>query len=396
MTVRHQLLRQLVTPVELSFGKRSVVCKRQRSAFTLVELLVVIAIIGILVALLLPAVQAAREAARRAQCTNNLKQFGLAIANYESAKKQLPAGAYWNDVRDSSPAKKECDFGCALTDPNPFCCVKDGGTIHMFLMPYMEEQATYDMFNFDINGVDEQRAPDGTPLGSKYIGVYVCPSDTHPSEASHTVQSRNKLLSVAELKTFKMTNYQASRGPTQQFNGGVATCSESLFNNSVGPAVQDTPPGEIAHYYPDSDPVCLNPNMGCFRKFAGVFTRLSYHIKLKQITDGVSNTIFMGEIRPACDKHAAEGWAFSHSGNGLNSTLVPINFDSCDSVSPTRRCAHWDTWVTELAFKSAHPGGAQFVMGDASVHFLPDSIDPLVYNSLGGKADGRSVSAGSL
>jgi hypothetical protein len=99
----------------------------------------------------------------------------------------------------------------------------------------------------------------------------------------------------------------------------------------------------------------------------------------------------MGEVRPMCSKHAAEGWLFSHSGNGLLSTLVPINFDTC-STDANLRCNSWDTWSSELGFKSAHPGGAHVIMGDASVHFLPDAIDMYVYNALGGKADGEAAS----
>src|SRR5262245_7751572 len=102
----------------------------RRSAFTLVELLVVIAIIGILVALLLPAIQAAREAARRAACTNNLKQFGIAIQMFHDQRKEFPPGAQWFDIRE------DC-VDCPLTDPNPApnCCIKRRGTIHMFLLP---------------------------------------------------------------------------------------------------------------------------------------------------------------------------------------------------------------------------------------------------------------------
>ena len=88
--------------------------------------------------------------------------------------------------------------------------------------------------------------------------------------------------------------------------------------------------------------------------------------------------------------HAAEGWAWSHSGNGLISTVVPINFDSCKESRTTGDCASTD-WTGSLGFKSPHPGGAHFVMGDASVHFLPDAIDMLMYNRLGGKADGGAA-----
>ena len=285
-----------------------------------------------------------------------MRQFGIAIQNYELSHKQLPSGANWNDTRDSGPPM-ECDFGCALTDPNPHCCIKDGGTIHMFLLPYMEEQPLYDLFNFDINAVDEQLAPDGTPLGSRYIAAFVCPSDTLPGEANHTQKSRNGLLSVDQLKTFKFTNYQASRGPTQQINGGKAVCPLSAnFNSSAGNAVQDMPPGDITYWYPDG-------GFSTLKVFAGVFTRVTYNVKLKQIPDGLSNTIFMGEVRPACDSHAAEGWAFSHSGNGLLSTLIPINFDSCNQVSTSARCGYWDTWVSELGFKSVHTGVREFRHG---------------------------------
>jgi hypothetical protein len=159
----------------------------------------------------------------------------------------------------------------------------------------------------------------------------------------------------------------------------------------VGSAVNEVPPGDISYLYPDSFVDCF-PGIGCYKQFGGPFTRLSYHVKASQITDGLSNTIFMGEVRPGCSKHVAEGWGYSHSGNGLISTLMPINFDSCDRESPSRRCFFWDTWTTELGFKSAHPGGCLFVLGDASVQFLPDSIDPYVYNKLGGKSDGQAVS----
>jgi hypothetical protein len=85
----------------------------------------------------------------------------------------------------------------------------------MFLLQYMEQQDLHDAYDFEINAVDEQLAPDGEPLGAKYIPSFVCPSDTHPGEASHTTVGQG-LLTLDQLKTFKMSNYAASRGPTQQ------------------------------------------------------------------------------------------------------------------------------------------------------------------------------------
>src|SRR5262245_22101971 len=108
----------------------------RRPAFTLVELLVVIAIIGILVGLLLPAIQAAREAARRAQCQNSIKQLGVAIQMYQDQKKELPPGARLYDYRDDCKA-------CTPPEKGPQCCYSRQGTVHMFLLPYLEEQALY-------------------------------------------------------------------------------------------------------------------------------------------------------------------------------------------------------------------------------------------------------------
>jgi prepilin-type N-terminal cleavage/methylation domain-containing protein/prepilin-type processing-associated H-X9-DG protein len=338
-----------------------------RTAFTLVELLVVIAIIGILVALLLPAIQAAREAARRAQCTNNLKQLGLAVELYNNSKKKLPAGAYWGDIR----VQPECK-SCGPTDPDPACCIRNEGTIHIFLMPFIEEQALFNLYNTKI-ATDEQLLPNGQPIGSTLVHTFVCPSDTHPTEGP--TDRIDATLSPDLLKTYKMSNYAASRGPTQHISGGSCNnCNELGTWNAFA-----------YDKYPDS-----GANPAAWRKFAGPFTRLAYHVTAKQITDGLSKTIFLGEVRPSCSRHVAEGWGWTHSGNGLMSTIIPINYDTC-SDQPALRCRCWDNWVTELGFKSAHPGGANFVMGDGSVHFITETIDHTNYNRLGGKAEGETV-----
>jgi prepilin-type N-terminal cleavage/methylation domain-containing protein len=345
----------------------------QPSAFTLVELLVVIAIIGVLVALLLPAVQAAREAARRSQCNNNMKQFGLAIQNYVDVRKQLPSGAHWNDVRFPPT---DCDNSSNCKGPQ--CCIVTRGTIHMFLMPYMELQNLYSRYDF-TRPTDEQLMPDGTPIGAQHVEVFVCPSDEHPETVTDKWGAK---LSEDKLAQYKMSNYAASRGPTKQVPGGSCNCSNwSLWNNQF-----DISHPNLVTPYPDT-----GSSLSELTNFAGPFTRLAYNVKLAEVVDGLSNTIFMGEVRPGCSKHTAEGWGWSHSGNGLLSTLVPINFDSC-SKEVTARCGCWDNWSSETGFKSAHPGGAYFVMGDASVQFVSETIDPFVYNVLGGKADGEVAS----
>jgi prepilin-type N-terminal cleavage/methylation domain-containing protein len=352
-----------------------------QSAFTLVELLVVIAIIGILVALLLPAIQAAREAARRATCTNNLKQFGVAIQVYHDQQKEFPPGAQYYDVRESC---KDCE----LTDRNPECCIERAGTLHMFLLPHMEEQALFDLFDFEIY-TDEQLLPNGQPIGSTPVAVFMCPSE-EPREAMETRLDQVTTLSPDMLQSYKLSSYAGSRGPTRHNTSGPVSCAlGDVWNQFFGLKPVNLPPPNdgITWRYPDGG----DPKF--WRQFGGPFTRWSYRVKAKQVSDGLSHTIFVGEVRTACSAHTAEGWAWTHSGNGLVSTLTPINFDSCmASEDPALGCASWATWSSALGFKSAHAGGAQFVMGDGSVHFLPDSIDMTTFNRLGGKADGEPVS----
>jgi prepilin-type N-terminal cleavage/methylation domain-containing protein/prepilin-type processing-associated H-X9-DG protein len=301
---------------------------RNRAAFTLVELLVVIAIVSILIALLLPAIQSAREAARRSECANNLKQIGIAMHNYELGRKRLPPGAVW------SPSPKGVRQGSIL----------------IFLLPFVEQKQLYDAFDFTAKNLDNAAFP-GTAdkIGSHPVSTFVCPSDDHDALANGKA----------------LQNYSASRGPTDVFNNPSCTCSIPWSTLSLAP-LDDK------------------------RNYAGPFTRMGTATRLSEITDGLSKTIFVGEVRPSCSEHATNGWATTNNGNGYCTTLIPINFDTCDpsAADPCHRPCNWNT---EVGFKSAHRRGAQFLFGDGSVHFLPESIDHQTYQYLGAKADGREV-----
>jgi prepilin-type N-terminal cleavage/methylation domain-containing protein/prepilin-type processing-associated H-X9-DG protein len=328
---------------------------RSSSGFTLVELLVVIAIIGILVALLLPAVQAARESARAAQCKNNIKQLGLALALHEEASNEYPAGAYWYDS----------DPSCGSSS-NP--CEDLRGTWITRILPYIDFSALYDAIDFN-QPVDFQLLGDGTPIGSQEIPTIRCPSSEHPSPNATSSEFPDDDVYL----TFKMSNYGASRGNTKQITNPSCHCATwNSFNGAIG---------DLAVAYPD-----FNPSL--WRKFGGPFSRGSVGTKAKQATDGLSKTIFLGEVRPECSHNIARGWNYSNAGQGVVSTIMPINFDTC-RMDGTDACQRWCNWSTELGFKSPHPGGAHFAMGDGSVQFINETIDLVTYNRLGGKSDGE-------
>jgi prepilin-type N-terminal cleavage/methylation domain-containing protein len=166
-----------------------VILGRKRQAFTLVELLVVIAIIGILVGLLLPAVQAAREAARRMQCTNNLKQIGLAIHNYESTIKRIPPGAVWNG------GTVDVTFG-RFVGP-----INERGSSLAFILPYIEQQALYSQFDFALP-INNARFPaniqGGMFLKGARVPAYICPSDVNDpiSPGVNQIQPSNYTFSM--------------------------------------------------------------------------------------------------------------------------------------------------------------------------------------------------------
>ena len=307
---------------------------QRTSGFTLVELLVVIAIIGVLVGLLLPAVQAAREAARRTACQNNFKQLGLALALYEDSRGEYPPGAIWGGGPD-----------------------KHRGSLTIFLLPHIEQQAIYDLFDFTRN-TDLQINPNTMqPIADLPIETYKCPSDVHPDDNNH-----NRAMS----------NYAGLKGSSRHINNNSCSCRTFNTWNSfaLSPYESFTVPSD----------------------YAGVFTRIGITTGQEHITDGLSQTAFMGEVRPICGAHASNGWAMSNNGQGLTSTIVPINYDSCTRERVRDGCIRHCNWNTELGVKSPHPGGAHLLFGDGSVRFLDESIDMWVYQYIGSKADGEVVS----
>lgn len=315
---------------------------RDRRGFTLVELLVVIAIIGVLVALLLPAVQAAREAARRTQCNNNLKQIGLAIHNYHDTNNRLPPGAVFHG-------------GAEEPWGGP---INHRGSIHIRLLPYLEQQSLYDLFDLS-RGTDNQAAPqpfqDGnTLLRSATVNVFLCPSDN----STQKLGDRPNQVQVS--------NYDFNMGPSAAISNSPSC---------------DCPEFPLWQSYSRSGTSATNP--------AGPFTRNGWNFtaRFADCIDGLSNTIFFGEVRVDCSNHVRRGWSDSNRWGKF--TQIPINYDSCyasvaeAAAAGKTPCAARCNWNTEVGFKSRHPGGANFLLGDGSVRFIGETIDHWTYQYVG-------------
>jgi prepilin-type N-terminal cleavage/methylation domain-containing protein len=290
-----------------------------KRGFTLVELLVVITIIGILIALLLPAVQAAREAARRAQCTNNLKQMGLALHNYASV---------WNSRFPPIPMT-----GTSYQH-GPFS----------YMLPYMEQQGLYDLLKFGQSFDSVSSDKNGTANAAKtVVPCYICPS--WPYQAAYAINGN---------PVTGLTLYQGVAGAFPDVSPNVTPNLDG--NSSLGTV----------------------PRNGFFgfnfaRRLADVNDGLSNTLAVGEFVafniGGTSSNTPPGLVR---------GWAMgSYGGNmAMQSAKVVAN-----SINATVSIATGVPYH-QLPFGSFHPGGANFLVGDGSVTFLSDDINFLLYQQL--------------
>ncbi|HTN76071.1 MAG TPA: DUF1559 domain-containing protein [Pirellulaceae bacterium] len=322
--------------------------KSCRRAFTLVELLVVIAIIGVLVALLLPAVQSAREAARRMQCGNNLKQLGLALHNYHGTNNRFPFGA-------SHPTNT--NWGTINNDHH--------GSFIVGLLPYFEQQAMYDACDFKTDTAFNSALPGGQKIHEIWLSALLCPSDEKKYWDGNPLYAG--AAGTTKGQKWATSNYSVSIG-NQAF--GACPFSGNMFGTGAAGHGDTMDPGQIS----------------------GVFGHLAWGAAIEEIRDGTSNTIAIGEIRPKCSWHARDGWM--HINALWFATTCPINYKNCpDEPGYTASCAASTAWSCDMGFKSRHPGGAGFAFCDGSVHFLSDNIDYNTYQKLGDRRDGQVVGA---
>jgi prepilin-type N-terminal cleavage/methylation domain-containing protein len=349
--------------------------------FTLVELLVVIAIIGILVALLLPAIQAAREAARRMSCANNLKNIGLACVEVHDAKGHLPTSiSQWPEdfewKRDGSGWKLDWVGG---PDRMKSKAHEDYGGPGMNgkgwmvdILPHMEEQAAYDLIVAYYKGAYSPSPclpNSGGGMGhlairqimAEQYSWMTCVSDDSPKPAIGLWYWGSPETVPGQVVPKSATNYKGVIGDSR-----VCTDSET-------PDCQGTPFVDFGSF-PDRH-ATVSANGLIFRN------SYSWPISFKKVTDGTSKTFMVGENVTSQDFHSA---AFFADGDWA-SCGIPLNYFVYGAPYSELRFSRWNE---TRGFKSLHPGGAQFVMADASVHFVTESIDHDAYRALATRAGG--------
>ena len=337
----------------------------RRSAFTLVELLVVIAIIGVLVALLLPAVQAAREAARRSQCLNNLKQIGLAAQNHHSSHERFPYGVV----------------------------LQEGSMWSLYLAPYMEQQSlrnlvTIGKFKINSNGDLADGFDDG--LNWAYPGV---------SYTTEQIMGQPQYKNLIACETPVPVFQCPSAGLRAQFDYGrdwavMRRQPCSYIGNASGLATNQNRPG--------------NPPLATYTRMKNLDGVLfsNSEIGIKHILDGTSNTLFVGETfhdfedveNRGAQKELQVGsrqdhWYFGSDdidtnpggdvSEGIGSTGVPMNLqnlapDQCATQPSGEACQR-----LQLSFGSVHPGGMNGSYCDGSINFISEDIDPVAWSALG-------------
>ncbi len=349
----------------------------KRIGFTLIELLVVIAIIATLVAILLPAVQQAREAARRSSCKNNLKQIGLALHNYHDVFLMMPLAGVPE-----------------LQNKSGWC---RGASWIVRLMPYMEQGAAYDGApfvdsNFDFK-TDSWAAPNRHwNVANTIIPILNCPSSPLPKTREYPVGANTVALGAPSTISIQIPDYAANSGTS--YKGGTLTDHETTYWEWGGPHADN---GVI--------PMILR------KDFAAVVPYTGTSVNFAAITDGLSNTIAIGEQSDFFQNindyrtGAVLGGIWSGgtaSGNNVKRNYVitrfPINYTGSDwpaqgglvytgSWQPN---GYTDTFNC-TAFRSAHAGGAQFALADGSVRFVSENISFQTYTALFDRADGNVI-----
>jgi prepilin-type N-terminal cleavage/methylation domain-containing protein len=353
-------------------------------AFTLVELLVVIAIIGVLVALLLPAIQAAREAARRSQCINNFKQIGLAIQNFQSANKYIPGLALCGaGPEDFNPGMQSVWFNFRHLPPS------------LYLLPHLEQQAIFDRFSWQWGGDDATPGHEGKggqlniDVVNQQLPAFTCPSMPPPENPVFNCWSsygwsrgNNDIHDTPEAGDIVWPGKSYAYAPS---DGAFVTAVDLGYTAEQGAA------DKAAHT--DNPSWWRNPK--------------EYKLDFKNFNDGLSNTLAAGELA-----HGIQGFTSTKINSvSVGTTPIPSSgftawgADNGDYFCEGTTNVPMNTWSgpyyarndsaekiraaifgsPNFSFRSYHSGGCNFASMDGSVRFIAEGIDMATYKALGSR-----------
>jgi prepilin-type N-terminal cleavage/methylation domain-containing protein/prepilin-type processing-associated H-X9-DG protein len=349
----------------------------KRRGFTLVELLVVIAIIGILVALLLPAVQAAREAARRMSCSNNLKQFALAAHNYHDSHKSFPRYAY----RPINP-------------PGPgFRGHWEGYGVSTMMLPYMEQQNIYDQAMAAIVPGQDNRwhaGPSYNPVARTKIGTFLCPSAEGSPEAGWLWGPGN--------------NYAVSSGTNLWWNG-YTSAQNGAFRNDKETKFGDFSDGTSNTIFMSEQ--LIGDNNGSIYREGEVVRNAQFQVSDRNTwwgpalpgTNAALTQANMETWGLACEANkndhlSSNGWNWlcANMTQTIFNTAAPPNwrYPTCIAINPP---GYASDRHGNYPARSAHPGGVNMALADGSVQFTAETVDFILYQSQGTRNGGEPTSA---
>jgi prepilin-type N-terminal cleavage/methylation domain-containing protein/prepilin-type processing-associated H-X9-DG protein len=397
-------------------------CPKVRRGFTLIELLVVIAIIAVLIALLLPAVQAAREAARRAQCTNNLKQIGLAMHNYHSANNSFPQG--------QSQSASAIGYAGGYAGWTEWSAQAE-------MLGYMEQGSLYNSINFNFCGGHGFGMVANITGWTSVVSSFMCPSDTQVDKGGPPISSVVTAQGWGNSTWPPATNnYRGSIGTTTEVYGwstGYACCQPDPFNFNKGgpPATGPFSTGMFCYWSAFGIRDCTDGSSNTIafsealvgdatNNFAGLAAHRNNSAvgvaaaatgevpDASAIVNGQSvyQTLIIPAIQ-ACTQFYKAGttntqlsntngnrWGWGAMSMTLYNTVVTPNgapWNSCKDNCPG--CGPDDSTFSNA--QSNHPGGVNVMFADGSVKFVKDSINPQTWMGLGTRAGGEVISSDS-
>jgi prepilin-type N-terminal cleavage/methylation domain-containing protein len=355
--------------------------KSARKAFTLVELLVVITIIGILIALLLPAVQAAREAARRIQCVNNIKQIGLAIHNYATANKVFPPGAI--------VASNYNGGAIAGTGGEASSAAHHGTSFLLRIMPFIEGDNIARAYTY----ADSALGLSNISIANLDVKYFYCPSrrsQVRPADSTNMYPTGS-----AVTFTGGGTDYGGCAGRQQEFGTGGAAAAQTANANTYGyipDSVITNATGVTNYYVSSAGSITIASNTASNQ--IGILGGTNTSCTFASTRDGLSNTIMTGELQringltSAAPYTATMGPAYSVDGwivAGPATLFTTGVFNTNSSYGPLLNNG------VNISPGSEHPNGANFGMGDASVRWVTTNITAPIFFYAGSMADGIPI-----